>query len=193
MGFRSVAVLLLGLVFTVFVTAEDDSDYEVLTETEYELKRMLRFVTPLMAIVRKDHRVKRSSVLSRAVATKSDSYGYGGGGHESYGYGGGGHESSYYYEPSCCDEKTDYLSLLSFISLGLLGLFLVALLSTTSTRSGRRKRSDDEAGNDVDEEDYDQSMSLSYSYTFLILFRSPTGVGLKSMFGSTDALAAAWI
>ena len=148
------AVLLLGFVFILFVTAED-SDYEVLTETEYELKRVLRFVTPLMAILRKDHRVKRSSVLSRAVATRSDSYGYGGGGHD--------HESSYYYEPSCCDEKTDYLSLISFISLGLLGLFLIALLSTTTTAAGRRKRSDDEAGNDVDEDD-PSSMSLYYFY-----------------------------
>lgn len=133
-------VLFFVLFALVNFTVEDDGDYEVLTETEYELKRMLRFVTPLMAILRKHERVKRSFLDKFKPASRSDSYG------------GGGYESSY-YPSTCCDEKTDYLGLLSFISLGLLGLFLVALLSTTSTSSGRRKRSDDEAGNDVSEDD----------------------------------------
>ena len=137
MEFRSL-VLFFVLFALVNVTVEDDSDYDVLTETEYELKRMLRFVTPLMAILRKDERVKRSFLEKFKPASRSDSYG------------GGGYES---YPSTCCDEKTDYLGLLSFIALGLLGLFLVALLSTTSTSSGRRKRSDDEAGNDVSEDD----------------------------------------
>lgn len=121
MGLRSVALL---LVFSAHLTLEEDSDFVgELTEGEYELQRMLSYVTPLMAILRKDQRVKRS-------------------------YGGGGG----YYQPSCCDEKTDYLGLISFISLGLLLLFLVALLSSTTTSAGRRKRSDDDAGNDVSED-----------------------------------------
>ncbi len=81
-----------------------------------ELRQFLEFFTPLSEILRKDHQVP--SLGSRNS----------GGG--SYGYG-----------QSCCDEKNDYLGLISFISLGLLGLFLVTLLSRSS--SGRRKRSND--------------------------------------------------
>lgn len=159
-------MLFFVLFALVNVTVEDDSDYDVLTETEYELKRMLRFVTPLMAILRKDERVKRSFLDKFKPASRSDSYGYGGGGHESS-----------YYPSTCCDEKTDYLGLLSFISLGLLGLFLVALLSTTSTSSGRRKRSDDEAGNDVSEDDPSMFLLLLSCYftknkTLFLLFFS---------------------
>lgn len=77
-----------------------------------ELRQILEFFTPLLAILRKDYQV--TSLGSRNS-------------------GGGGQ--------SCCDEKNDYLGLISFISLGLLGLFLVTLLSRSS--SGRRKRSND--------------------------------------------------
>lgn len=133
----------------VQVTVEQHSDSEQLTESEYELKRMLSYVTPLMGIIRRDERMKRSSnLIPRRVRPKhrNDEYGYE---YEEDDY----EEDHYYYPEHCCDEKTDYLGLISLISLGLLFLFLIALLSTTTTAGGRRKRSDREEGNEVDEED----------------------------------------
>lgn len=153
-------MILLGFVLLcVQVRAVDDSDYEEeLTEAEYELKRMLSYVTPIMAILRKDERIKRSVLVRKARAsTRSDSYGYGDDGY---------YEEEKYYYPSCCKEKTDYLGLISLISLGLLGLFLVALLSTTTTAAGRRKRSDDEEGNDVDEDDPSMYLNIAFFFPF---------------------------
>lgn len=112
-------------------------DHESL-DSETELKRMLTFVRPLMAILRSDPRVKRSTDLlatdwvssSRAIPKKErDGGGYGGGNSGGYGY------------DSCCDEGHDYLGLISIISLGLLFLFLIQLLSTTTVAPARNKRS----------------------------------------------------
>ena len=140
------AALVVALAALVAVTVQLDHPAEQKEQeaeelqTERQLKQMLSFVTPLMAILRKDHRrIKRSMWDDQgrrvALTSKSDSYS-----------GGGGYES--YYKP-CCDEKNDYLGLISFIALGLLGLFLIALLSTTAA-AGRKKRSSENDGDDDD-------------------------------------------
>lgn len=132
----------------------DADDQERLMDSEYELKRMLTFVRPLMGILRSDPLVKRSTDVmetgwmssSRAIAGRPrDDYGYGGGGdYGGYGggYGGGGGYSNYGYD-TCCGHQKDYLSIMSLIALGLLFLFLVKLLSTTIA-GRRKKRSDDD-------------------------------------------------
>lgn len=111
-------------------------DHESL-DSENELKRMLTFVRPLMAILRSDPRIKRSTDVlvtewvssSRAVPKKErDGGGYSGGGGGDYGY------------DSCCNEGHDYLGLISVISLGLLFLFLIQLLSTTTAAAAARKK-----------------------------------------------------
>lgn len=112
-------------------------------DSEYELKRMLTFVRPLMGILRSDPRIRRSTDMlrtewvtsSRAIPRRDRyDYGYGGGGYGGGSYGGGGYGSE-----TCC-EKHDYLGLLSLIALGLLFLFLIQLLSTTKA-AVRQKRS----------------------------------------------------
>lgn len=109
-----------------------------ITPAEVELQRMLSFVTPLMAIVRKDQRrvVKRSEDEGGRKLKK-------GPGRSDYGY---GYEEHYEH---CCDEKNDYLGLISLIALSLLGLFLIALLSTTAAPAGRKKRSEGDDENDL--------------------------------------------
>ncbi len=126
---------LLLSVFVVFrlvvlVTNADDAvddNLEDVLESEKELKRMLTFVTPLMAIVhRKDDRVKRQIINDEI---DRNSYGYNGG---------------YYQQKLYSKDKADYVAILSFLSLGLLFLFLITLLSTTTFASGRKKRSEDQ-------------------------------------------------
>ena len=122
---------LLLSVFVVFrlvvlVTNADDAvdDKEDVLESEKELKRMLTFVTPLMAIVhRKDDRVKRQIINDEI---DRNSYGY------------------YYQQKLYSKDIADYVAILSFVSLGLLFLFLITLLSTTTFASGRKKRSEDQ-------------------------------------------------
>ena len=134
-----------------------DNQKETDSESENELKRMLTFVRPLMAILRSDPRIKRSTDVIepgwlsssreipirrrddyyRAIPIRQrDDGDYDNGGS----YGGGGY-SDYSYN-TCCGGKKDYLNLISLIALGLLGLFLVQLLSSTAA-AGRKKRSDD--------------------------------------------------
>jgi hypothetical protein len=140
----SVVGVLLGLL-VVSTSTSDVADGGMLGSEQY-LKQMIAYVTPLMAILRKDQlRVKRETT----DPIDRDSYGYGGGG-------GGGYESS--YEP-CCDDKQDYVAILSLIALGLLFLFLITLLST-STTSGRKKRSNsDDSGKDEDLADFIQDLA----------------------------------
>lgn len=128
------AFSLLLLVFVVFhlvvlVTNADDAvdKEDVVLESEKELKRMVTFVTPLMAIVRKDERIKRQ--ISNNGQIDRNSYGYSGG---------------YYHDVSYGKDKDDYIAILSLVSLGLLFLFLITLLSTTTFSSGRKKRSEDQ-------------------------------------------------
>lgn len=139
-----------------------EEDFE--TDSEIELNRMLSFVRPLMGILRSNDRIRNttrsfgSSWMARAINNRynpndrNDRYGGGGGGGYGEGYGGGGYGGGG-YGGGCygCDEKTDYLGLISLISLGLLFLFLITLLSTT-TGGKRRKRSQisREDGNSLD-------------------------------------------
>ena len=143
----SVVGVLLGL---LVVTASSASDVDDVADdggmlgSEQYLKQMIAYVTPLMAILRKDQlRVKRETT----DPIERDSYGYGGGG--------GGYESS--YEP-CCDDKQDYVAILSLVALGLLFLFLITLLST-STTGGRKKRSNNDNDDDEDLADFIQDLA----------------------------------
>jgi len=142
----SVVGVLLGL---LVVTASSASDVEDVADggmlgSEQYLKQMIAYVTPLMAILRKDQlRVKRETT----DPIDRDSYGYGGGG--------GGYESS--YEP-CCDDKQDYVAILSLVALGLLFLFLITLLST-STTGGRKKRSNNDNDDDEDLANFIQDLA----------------------------------
>lgn len=108
-------------------------------ESERQLKRMLTYVTPLMAILRSQPKRQARSVRSdslrpanyydREVYNPYDrNGGYGGGG-----YGGGG--GSY-----CCQQKDDLLPLLALLGLAGLLLYLILIASTTTTAAGRKKR-----------------------------------------------------
>ena len=131
-------------------------------ESERELKWMLSYVTPLMAILRKSNttitRSSRRSVRSNKrnfydvsfgnrnrnrfnrndYYIDRDSYGYGGG------YGGGG----------CCDKKDDLLPLLALLGLAGLVLYLIAIASTTVAGRRSNKRSVGEENNWILTDDY---------------------------------------
>ena len=128
-------------------------DYEEELESELQLKRMLSYVTPLMAIVRSHQRIKRSAVegndtlveTGRAVNRNGGYGGYGGGygGYSSASsYGGGGYGG-------CCNQKDDLLPLLALLGLAGLLLYLVLIASTTTTVAGRKRRSYDDLGNEL--------------------------------------------
>ncbi len=137
-------------------------------ESERELKWMLSYVTPLMAILRKSNttitRSSRRSVRSNKrnfydlsfgnrnrnrfnrndYYIDRDSYGYGGGGGYGGGYGGGG----------CCDKKDDLLPLLALLGLAGLLLYLIAIASTTAAGRRSNKRSVGEENNWILTDDY---------------------------------------
>ena len=147
-------VLLVFGVLLVVTSSAQQSTNSLMTESERYLKQMVTYVTPLMAILRKDQlRVKRQiegDPIDR----------------DSYGYGGGGYESS--YEP-CCDDKQDYVAILSIVALGLLFLFLIALLSTT-TSSGRKKRDEgDDLSNFI--EDLNRHDASNNFFSFFFFFQ----------------------
>ena len=122
MVYRQLA-LVFGLLLVMTLSSTEQES--LMTESERYLKQMVTYVTPLMAILRKDQlRVKRQDFSDDYYSDPIDRDSYGGGG----------------YQP-CCDEKQDYVAILSIIALGLLFLFLIALLSTTTSSSGRKKRS----------------------------------------------------
>jgi hypothetical protein len=122
------SVLVVSRLLVLVTTADDAAvDRENVLESERQLKRMVSFVTPLMAIVRKDERIKRQINIAQ-IDRHSQSYVYSGGYQESYSYG---------------KNKDDYVAILSLASLGLLFLFLITLLSTTTFSSGRKKRDQD--------------------------------------------------
>lgn len=134
---------------------ESANDVNEELESEMELKRMLAYVTPLMAIVRKDHRIRREAEGSTdSEETGRQYYGaYSKNGYGSYSSGssyGGGYQS-------CCQKKDDLLPLLALLGLAGLLLYLILIASTTTTAGGRRKRDVDD--NDIDmTEGYDQGM-----------------------------------
>ena len=145
----SSALCVLSLLMAVCLADEDRE-----LDSEIELKRMLTFVRPLMAIIRSDPRVRRSTDFTPAASAgwmtgnplkERNDYGYGGG-----------------YE-SCCHEGPDYLGLISVIALGLLFLFLIALLSSTSS-SGRKRRSDGSDDNILSPEELASIQDISIGH-----------------------------
>jgi hypothetical protein len=140
---------------------EEKSTIDNGLESERELKWMLNYVTPLMAILRRSN-ATRSSVRSARSYKRNyydlsfgnfnrnnrfnrndyvdrDSYGYGG---SSYGGGYGG---------GCCDKKDDLLPLLALLGLAGLLLYLIAIASTTVAGRRSNKRS---VGNSLDENNW---------------------------------------
>ena len=129
-------IRLLVIVDVIYFVSAQQVEIDAMLESEHQLKRMVNYVTPLMAILHKP-RVKKRQIEDRN-------------------YSGGG--SDYYYQDTCygCEDKHKYLEILSVIALGLLFLFLIALLSTTTSSSGRKKRTpnkhqEEEVNNLIDE------------------------------------------
>ena len=134
-------------------------------ESEMQLKRMLAYVTPLMAIVRKDHRITRDAP---GDAEEGRQY-YGNGQYGNYapssyaknGYGGGGGGYS-----SCCQKKDDLLPLLALLGLAGLLLYLLLIASTTTTKAGRKRRG-------LDDNDIDMTADVDLGISFLSVFFWP--------------------
>ena len=143
--------------------AEGKSTVGIELESERELKWMLNYVTPLMAILRRSNATRSSGRSARSNNRNyydpsfgdfdrnrfnrndyvdRDSYGYGGGS-----YGGGSYGGSY----GCCDKKDDLLPLLALLGLAGLLLYLIAIASTTVAGRRSNKRS---VGNDINENNW---------------------------------------
>lgn len=168
---------ILSVLVALFAHQGDSFNQEVIEELESEmqLKRMLAYVTPLMAIIRKDHRIRRSEGDEEAVGEEGET------GRQYYnnyqpayskngGYGGYSSGSSYGggYS-SCCQKKDDLLPLLALLGLAGLLLYLILIASTTTTRSGRRKRdiNDNDVYDNMDmTSDYDQGKDFNIESNF---------------------------
>ena len=125
------------------------SDMEEL-DSEFEMKRLIRTITPLMAIltddggrrrfgdggVRRDH---RDQTALASYWSRDGGYGYGGG----------------YGSSCCCNDKTDLYWLLALAALGLLFFYLIFIATTTTTSGGRRRRDNelDDLLRDGDDDD----------------------------------------
>jgi hypothetical protein len=118
-------------------------------ESERQLKKLLKFVTPLMAILRRNPGSRNQSLPPAAAARKNnkrkyvdpyyDDYNLDRNGYDQFdrnGYGGGG--GGY-----CCQQKDDLLPLLALLGLAGLLLYLIVIASTTTAAPARNKRSDD--------------------------------------------------
>ena len=99
-----------AIVLTLLAAAS--SVEEELLESERELKRVLAFVEPLMAILTNNSNNKGQSHVVHATGRQG----------------------------GCCDYGTDYVGILSLIALGLLGFYLITVLATTTASGGRKKR-----------------------------------------------------
>ena len=122
---------------------------------EFEIKKMIRIVGPLMSILNSRsafNEGKRSNMdmeeylettATNHAAVRND-----------YGnvadYSNYGGYSSGSCVNGCCNKDSKLVSLFSFITLGLLFLYLVTLTATT-TIAGRRRREDDfyDSGKDI--------------------------------------------
>lgn len=135
-----------------FNESEDFDPVDDELESERQLKRMLMYVTPLMAILRsqplsREARAARSDSLRPASYYSREPYssyernpinrnGYDRNTYDRNSYGGGGY-SSYGY---CCQSKDDILPLLALLGLAGLLLYLILIASTTTTAAGRKRR-----------------------------------------------------
>lgn len=127
-------------------------------ESERQLKKLLKFVTPLMAILRRNPGSRNQSNPPPAAAARKnnkrkyvdpyyDDYNLDRNGfydqfdRNGYGGGGGGY---------CCQQKDDLLPLLALLGLAGLLLYLIVIASTTTTAAARRKRRSDDNSDDQD-------------------------------------------
>ncbi len=150
-------------------TAIDDE-----LESERQLKKLLNFVTPLMAILRRNRGSRNESLPPAAAARKNikrkyfdpyyDDYNLDRNGYDHFdrnGYGGGG--GGY-----CCQQKDDLLPLLALLGLAGLLLYLIVIASTTTTAAGRRKKrsSDDNSENEDNWIINDENIGKVICYSF---------------------------
>lgn len=160
---------------------EDYDESDDPTDAELELKRVLSFVTPLMAILRSEGQRRSNRRRSGRMYDENESQegtqddmveeGRARGRRPPYsnsvdrtdrygdypsasGYGGGYGGGGGGYGGGyygCCNKKDDLLPILALVALSLLLLYLIAIATTTTTGK-RRKRSWDEDGNLIDEQ-----------------------------------------
>ncbi|XP_045024173.1 uncharacterized protein LOC123469381 [Daphnia magna] len=134
-------------------------------ESERELKWMLKFVSPLMAILRTDWTINRRGHSNRSARSNRGDYyvlPYGDINHDrnrfhrddydrdGYGYGYGGGGGSY----GCCDKKDDLLPLLALLALAGLLLYLIAIARKPVAARRSNKRS---AESGIDEDSWIRS------------------------------------
>lgn len=109
----------------------DETEIEVLSDYELQLKRMISYVTPLMSIfvhktnrsIETGRRAGHPTVMRvRVLAVSREGYGGGGGG-------------GYYSSEGCCDYENydDLLPLLALAALAGLLFYLFVIRCTTTT------------------------------------------------------------
>lgn len=164
----------------------DDEVFDEELESEIQLKKMINYVTPLMAIFT-DSRKKRAAKAKRS-SDYEDLHQHDDIGEEdtsqmveegrkrgrrpplSYKssqpdrsgyYGDYGSASSYGGGGGygCCEKKDDLLPILALTALSLLLLYLIAIATTTTTAAGRRRRH--LADNDLIDEDSQPEIGIS--------------------------------
>lgn len=132
------------------------SDLEL--DSEFELKRLIRTVTPLMSILTSDHRRQfrdRRPYYGDGYDQPAASYWARDGG-----YGGG---------DCCCGGGFDLWQLVALGLLSLLLFYLIFVATTTTTRSGRRKRN--ALGDALDDlEDDDDGIQTLFNVIFFLRF-----------------------
>ena len=151
-------------------SVEDETAPDEELESEMQLKRMLMYVTPLMAILRSKpgqssarstrSETPRKSPYDRSSYSDRESYvdDYDRSGYDRYGYDRYGYDRNNFdrygndrngYDGGggygggggyCCQQKDDLRPLLALLGLAGLLLYLVLIASTTTTATGRRKR-----------------------------------------------------
>lgn len=146
------------------ISYDNEVDVEEELESEIQLKKMISYVTPLMAIFQEQRkkwskrsveeeyssepeeldpsqmveegrkRGRRPPSYKSAQPDRMGSNSYYGDYGSASSYGGGG------YGGGCCDKKDDLLPILALTALSLLLLYLIAIATTTTTAAGRRRR-----------------------------------------------------
>ena len=117
-----------------------------ISESEMELKRMIKVTTPLMSIFLVNGRVRRASEPRSQVRQQNNPFAFY---DRIYGFGDLTSASSYGGSNygSCCDEYI--LPLIALAALSGLLLFLLILASTTTAAGRRKKRDYRDVGNSI--------------------------------------------
>jgi hypothetical protein len=146
--------------------SENSVDFETTIddelESERQLKRLLKYVTPLMAILRKNP-FSRNDPSGRKNKKKYydpyyDDFNLDRNTYDNYdrnGYGGGG--------GYCCQQKDDLLPLLALLGLAGLLLYLIVIASTTTAAPVRLKKRSEDEGNWILENDENIGKVICYS------------------------------